>query len=633
MSMRDLDSIDLAIHRIKANVHRTLRWIDDRREPILPARASRLLVELPLVAEDRSVLFNTFWGNTIEDAREWPLEHGKVENLRVAARMLDGLEFESGQVFSFWTQVGPPLRVRGFVIGRELREGCVVPGIGGGLCLLSNALYAVARTAGFELLERHAHSRRPPGSRAAEGSDATVAWNYVDLRFRAAQAWRLEVRLDAESLIVGVRTERRRQSMRVLHDRRHGETEHRPPSMSASWVGDAGRSCLSCERDCDAATRPKLGRSHGRRSWLLDAAWPEYVRYLKTHARADDRVLQPIDGELIRTPRYAWPRVGPSRPTQFPAQTLIRSLRARALARQGPARQRALLEDQRRLAAAMAARLEPCDTQLVVAQELLAHLEPLGVLGGRRVTVLMQRLPLFELQARLDEAHARHSRSPTLADFRADPRLLEAEARALDDAVEIVTPHAEIADCYPGKTTRLDWVLPRVGGVVRRGREPGPLRLWLPTSTVGRKGVHELRDALAERSCELWISGHELEGASFWADAPKLTRKHGSPALDSIDAVVLPAWVEHQPRALLRAIAAGVPVIASRACGVEGLPGVRTIAAGDIDGLRAALEEVAASHADQPKVFPVSCQRSVQARASLPCSQRIRHKNRERSSI
>jgi hypothetical protein len=52
----------------------------------------------------------------------------------------------------------------------------------------------------FELLERHAHSRRPPGSRAAEGSDATVAWNYVDLRFRARQAWRLEVRLDAVSL-------------------------------------------------------------------------------------------------------------------------------------------------------------------------------------------------------------------------------------------------------------------------------------------------------------------------------------------------------------------------------------------------------------------------------------------------
>lgn len=594
-SMRDLDSIDraqLAIHGLKANIHRTLRWIDDRREPIPPARTSRLLVELALVAEDRSPLWNA-----VEDPREWPLEQGKVENLRVAARMLDGLEFEAGQTFSFWTQVGPPLRVRNFVLGRELREGCVVPGIGGGLCLLSNALYAVARTAGFELLERHAHSRRPPGSRAAEGTDATVAWNYVDLRFRARQAWRLEVRLDAVSLIVGVRTERRRQSMRVLHDRRHDERERSPAPTSASWVGDAGRSCLSCERDCDAATRPKLARAQGRRSWLLDGAWPEFVRYLEAHADTHDRVLQPIDGELIRTPRYAWPRIGSARPTQFPAQTLIRSLRARALAQQGPARQRALLDDQRRLAAAMAAKLEPHDTQLIVAQDLLAHLEPLGVLGGRRVTVLMQRLPLFELQARLDEAHARHSHSPTLADFRADARLLDAEARALDDAVEIVTPHAEIAECYPGKTTRLEWVLPRVDAGVasrrQRPREPGPLRLWLPTSTVGRKGVHELREALAGRRCELWISGSELEGASFWSGGTSC--RSGSPALAGIDAVVLPAWIEHQPRALLRAIAAGVPVIASRACGVEGLPGVRTIVAGDVDGLRAALDQLAAA--------------------------------------
>jgi VanW like protein len=598
MSMRDLGSIDLAIHRIKANVHRTLRWIDDRREPIPPARTGRLLVDLELVAEDRSKLWNA-----IEDPREWPLEQGKVENLRVAARMLDGLELEAGQVFSFWTQVGPPLRVRNFVLGRELREGCVVPGIGGGLCLLSNALYSVARTAGHEVLERHAHSRRPPGSRAAEGSDATVAWNYVDLRFRAKQAWRLEVRLDAEWLIVGVRTERRRDSMRVLHDRRQDRREdRREDRRQERWIGDAGRSCLSCERDCDAATRPKLSRSssQGRRSWLLDGAWPELVRYLEAQADTDDRVLQPIDGELIRTPRYAWPRVGSSRPTQFPAQTLIRSLRARALAQQGPARQRALLEDQRRLAAAMAASLEPRDTQLIVAQDLLAHLELLGVLGGRRVTVLMQRLSLFELQARLDEAHARHPQSRTLADFRADPRLLEAEARALDDAVEIVTPHPEIAACFPGKATRLDWALPRVArGVASKQeqeREPGPLRLWLPTSTVGRKGVYELREALAGRRCELWIAGHELEGAGFWAGVE--TCKHGSPALGSIDAVVLPAWIENQPRALLRAIAAGVPVIASRACGVEGLPSVRTVAAGDVGDLRAALVALASARLD-----------------------------------
>src|SRR5262245_12150177 len=71
---------------------------------------------------------------------ELRLTAGKVENLRVAARRLDGLELEPGAVFSFWRHLGQPARWKGYVEGRELREGCVVPSIAGGLCQLSNAL-------------------------------------------------------------------------------------------------------------------------------------------------------------------------------------------------------------------------------------------------------------------------------------------------------------------------------------------------------------------------------------------------------------------------------------------------------------------------------------------------------------
>jgi glycosyltransferase involved in cell wall biosynthesis len=54
--------------------------------------------------------------------------------------------------------------------------------------------------------------------------------------------------------------------------------------------------------------------------------------------------------------------------------------------------------------------------------------------------------------------------------------------------------------------------------------------------------------------------------------------------------VVLPAHVEHAPRAVLRAVAAGVPVVASTACGLAGLTGVREVAPGDVEALRAALQ-------------------------------------------
>jgi hypothetical protein len=584
--MTELRPIDLAVHRAKVQAHRALRWLDDRRDPIVPARAGRLLVNLPRVAEDRCAL----WNRDV-DPREWPLELGKVENLRVAARSLDGLELEAGRVFSFWAQVGPPLGIRGFVPGRELREGCVVPGIGGGLCLLSNALFAVASRAGFEVLERHPHSKRPAGSRAALGEDATVAWNYVDLRFRAASPWRLEVELDAEALIVAVRSERRRRSIPVVRERRGADGSTEPIARARGWGGDSGPSCHSCDQPCELA-RPRAAdvRVTCAQTWLLDGVWPEYAEHLRVHARAEDRLAIPIDGERVRVGRYAWPRVPAAERVQFPIRTVLRSLRSRKLASQGPARQRALLDDDRRLAEAMAATLTRADTNLVVAQNLLPHLRRLGALGGRRVTVLMQRLPLIELQARLDEARDRWPHSPTLGDFRTDPRLLEDEARALDMAAEIITPHAEVARCFPGKVAKLDWILPPRRTLARR-RGSGPLRLWLPSPTVGRKGVWELREALREAGpSSLSVAGRELEGPGFWPAGLRV--EHGSSSLAAIDGVVLPAWIEHQPRALLRAVAAGVPVIASRACGLAGVDGVRTVATGDIDELRAAIDEL-----------------------------------------
>lgn len=150
-------------------------------------------------AEHRSPLW------THLDTREWQLTAGKVHNLRTAARALDGLVVPAGAVFSFWAAVGRPTAWRGYVPGRELREACLIASTGGGLCQLSNALYAVALEAGATIVERHTHSRVVPGSQAELGRDATVFWNYLDLRFRMPEAFELEVRLTDDSLVVGLR--------------------------------------------------------------------------------------------------------------------------------------------------------------------------------------------------------------------------------------------------------------------------------------------------------------------------------------------------------------------------------------------------------------------------------------------
>ena len=61
---------------------------------------------------------------------------------------------------------------------------------------------------------------------------------------------------------------------------------------------------------------------------------------------------------------------------------------------------------------------------------------------------------------------------------------------------------------------------------------------------------------------------------------------------ERLAAVVLPAVIEHQPRALLRALAAGIPVIATPSCGLGDRAGVVTVPELDAAALREALERV-----------------------------------------
>lgn len=130
------------------------------------------------------------------------LQLGKVQNLRVVASRLDGLVFPTNAEFSFWRQVGWPTRRAGFVEGRELRAGCIIPTVAGGICQASNSLYLAAKQAGFTITERHGHTQRVPGAAFMPGDDATVFWNYVDLRFRVDRPVLLRLALSQDHLTV-----------------------------------------------------------------------------------------------------------------------------------------------------------------------------------------------------------------------------------------------------------------------------------------------------------------------------------------------------------------------------------------------------------------------------------------------
>jgi vancomycin resistance protein YoaR len=197
---RNPTRVDLGIFQAKATVYRAIRFCRDLGSGLRdhPRTTSNGAGPPPsLLAESRSAL----WDSTAPHA-EQVLQAGKVQNLRAAGRLLDGVSIPAGETFSFWRQLGAPSRRRGYVRGRELRQGCLIPTVGGGLCQLSNALYDCALHAGFHIEERHPHTQVVPGSLAESGRDATVFWNYVDLRFRSARDFRLRVDLTSEELIV-----------------------------------------------------------------------------------------------------------------------------------------------------------------------------------------------------------------------------------------------------------------------------------------------------------------------------------------------------------------------------------------------------------------------------------------------
>lgn len=560
------------IFRGKASLLQIKRGVQNFLDKDLRRFTQKEIYEQPIIAESITPLW------TEKEAGEQFLQAGKIQNLRVAIRHLNGLQITANQMFSFWKHVGKTNRGKGFVAGRELREGCIIPNIGGGLCQLSNALYDTALKANFEIIERHAHTQVVRGSLAEQGRDATVFWNYVDLRFKSPNSFQIQAELDAENLIIRFRGEKQEAKKLISISR---TKEQKPAEIG---------SCATCGvNDCFRVIKPDPNiLDFGRTAYLVDEFSTEFNDYIQQIRKEKDFFLIPLDGKRFKKANYAWSTQGFHKTKQSFLVTAIRSYKSRKLAQQGASRQKNLLEMYEKLAESYAQKLTYDCLHLVVQQNLLPFLWKNGHLGGRTFDVLMTALPMRDLQKRLDFAKSLHSESTTLGDFRADEWLVEAEMKALRHARKIITPHTEIASLFADKAEILDWKTSKVE-VNRsniKGQKP---KILFPASTVGRKGCYDIREALKGLDVKLLLLGSIIENENFWEgfDVEKTTLEE---ALNKADLVILPAFVEHKPRPLLKAVAKGIPVIASKACGVENIEGIEIIENGDVEDLRLKLE-------------------------------------------
>jgi hypothetical protein len=525
--------------------------------------AGRALTDAPVLAKVVSPLWTTSGG-----AKNHALNAGKIQNLRAAIAGLDGIEIGAGEILSFWRQVGKPLRRRGFVEGRELREGCMIATIGGGLCQLSNALYEAAIDAGLEVVERHAHTRIVPGSRAAAGRDATVFWNYLDFRVRSRRAFRVEATLTADALEVSVR----------------GFGDAMPPPTADMPTGHAAHDCLSCGQISCHRHNPDIAAAGRSTAWLVDAAAPEFAALYRERVGETDMLMLPSRG--VGRNAGGWPMIAPERTADL---AVIRRSFALRTAAKGKPRAAILLAADARLAVAYARRVEARHTHLVIAQPLLPHLWRRGALRGRSFDVLLDRLPIDRLHDLLDDAARRHPDSPTLGDFRAPASVARAEREALGAAARLITPHCAVAACFPaGRVEIIDWK-PATRLAARRGGRS----FLFAGPALARKGVHAMRAAMTELDVTLLTERPGVECPDFWGDLDVRSLASGEMPAE-LAGVILPALVEHNPRTLLRALAAGVPVIATAACGLPPQPGLTLIPGDDPVALRDAMARLLA---------------------------------------
>lgn len=108
-------------------------------------------------------------------------DKGRCENIKLAARLLDGQTLFAYQEFSFNQTVGERTKKRGFKEAKIIENGQFIKGTGGGVCQVSTTIYNAALLSGLTVTKRAPHSLAV--SYVEPSRDAMVS-SHSDLRFQ-----------------------------------------------------------------------------------------------------------------------------------------------------------------------------------------------------------------------------------------------------------------------------------------------------------------------------------------------------------------------------------------------------------------------------------------------------------------
>ncbi|MCX7748681.1 MAG: VanW family protein [Clostridia bacterium] len=125
---------------------------------------------------------------------------GRITNIEIASEKINYKQLSPGEEFSFNRTVGRRSEEKGYeeapiIIKTEngFKKGV---GVGGGVCQLATTIYNAVENAGFEITERHIHSKGV--GYVPKGQDATVSYGSVDFKFINNKSYPIMIKVDRD---------------------------------------------------------------------------------------------------------------------------------------------------------------------------------------------------------------------------------------------------------------------------------------------------------------------------------------------------------------------------------------------------------------------------------------------------
>ncbi|HNF28551.1 MAG TPA: VanW family protein, partial [Leptospiraceae bacterium] len=169
-------------------------------------------------------------------------------NLKTAAGRIRHFQIKAGETFSFNKTVGEASLQNGYMPARSFGIGETVLEPGGGICIAATVVYNVLLSGGFEIEERHKHSRRV--HYVSPGLDATILYGKKDLRMKNTGTQDFILKLDVDRQYITAKlysssnlAERYEMSTDIQEESSAFGTESVSKGLSATvfrekWTGD-----------------------------------------------------------------------------------------------------------------------------------------------------------------------------------------------------------------------------------------------------------------------------------------------------------------------------------------------------------------------------------------------------------